>query len=515
MSSRFSEGPGTGDLETLQPVAGFPMKDRGLARLVWLVSIPLLFAEIGEALIQVTDTFFLGRVGTSELAAIALADSMFEIWTVLSFGVVDGIQILLARRAGEGRDRAVGETFTRGVLLLIAISVVLTISLKWASPYLVPRMVESRAVAERLNDFLQIAAYGIVFFSVSLAFAALFVGLQRTRVLIGATVVLGLTNVFLDYLLIFGNLGLPRMGIRGAAVAFVGAEVAALVYLIVHVWRHVDLRRYGLFRIGREEPRLVRRLVTTSSPVVGQGLVEAVRWLLFFLILEQVGERVLAASSIIYACLALLLIPTEAFSETACSMVSRAVGGRRADAIPSLIRRAVSPTYLVTLPFAALALIFPGFVLSAFTSDAALVNEATGALRVVALGMLVVVPAEIWFAALLGTGRTTRMLFIEIALTGVMVSGVYVSAVALDLSLPLVWLWVPMAWSMCLALARRAVGFRARKGEPTRPIKSARTLSDHERGWIEISEERSRQHAANLDRAIGCARLEQPGVHAP
>jgi putative MATE family efflux protein len=432
-----------------------PHKDRGLGRLVWAVSLPLLFAQINEALIHVSDTFFL--VGTPELAAIALAETIFEVWIVLCFGVVDGLQIFVARRAGEGRDAAVGATFSRAIVLLVGISVALTLSLKWASPHLVPWFVESKLVAERVNDFLQIAAYGIVLYSVGLAFAALFVGLQRTRVLVGATVALAVTNLFLDYILIFGKLGFPPLGIKGAAIAFVGSEMVAVVYLTVHAWRQLDLRRHALFRLGRGDPGIMRRLMRTSSPVAGQALVETLRWLLFFLIVERIGTQALAASSVIYACLALLLIPTDAFAETAQSLVSRTIGGSRSDSIPSVVGKVVSATYWVTLPFAVLALLFPTLVLSAFTSDGAVIGEATGALRVVAVGMIVLVPAEGWFAALLGTGATTQMLLIEIGLTTVVVSGAYLSGIVLGLSLPLVWIWECFAWALCFFVARRVV----------------------------------------------------------
>ena len=70
------------------------------SRSLWALSIPLLFAEISEIVLHVTDTLFLSRVGVTELGAVGLADSGIEIALVLALGLVDGIQILTARQMG-------------------------------------------------------------------------------------------------------------------------------------------------------------------------------------------------------------------------------------------------------------------------------------------------------------------------------------------------------------------------------------------------------------------------------
>ncbi len=104
------------------------------SRRVWAVSIPILFAEISETIVNVTDTVFLSRVGTTELAAVALADTMYVMALVLTIGVVEGLQILISRRAGEGRHRAVGEIFTQGLMILVVLSAVLTLSVSNCNP---------------------------------------------------------------------------------------------------------------------------------------------------------------------------------------------------------------------------------------------------------------------------------------------------------------------------------------------------------------------------------------------
>jgi Na+-driven multidrug efflux pump len=178
-------------------------------------------------------------------------------------------------------------------------------------------------------------------------------------------------------------------------------------------------------------------------------------------------------------CYEVLLIPTMAFSVAALSMVSSLIGKDRAqDAdrpvrtaaeafedwrgepqsllgrIGRLIRALTLSTYLMTLPVVVLGTLFPNVVLSIFTSDQAAIEGAAGGLRLVLLSMLIVVPAQMWVAAVAGTGDTDAALVIEFFLTAAMLSAAYIAAlVVFTASLTYVWLALPIAELICLALS--------------------------------------------------------------
>ena len=429
------------------------MEQRAISRAVWAVSVPLIFAEISETILHVTDTAFLARVGVVELGAIAIADTIYELAAVPAVAVVDGIQILTARRIGQKRHAAVGETFNQGLLLVAMASVVITVALVLTAPFLAHLLVSSPDVAEASTAFLQVIALGTIFQSTSLAYSALLVALSRTRVLIPATILLAVTNIVLDYGLVLGNLGLPRMGIAGAAWGSVGAEVITCAYLTWHVLRRCDAVKYGLFRFGRFNGWALRSLVSLSYPVSFGALVEGLRWFLFFILAERLGAAMLAASNVVYSFFALLSIPAQGFSETACSMTSHLIGRGQQRRIGPLMWQIIRPSYMVTLPFAALVLLFPETLLSLFVVDPVVAAACAVSLRVVAAAMLIVIPAEMWFAAVSGTGDTGAALAIELALTVTMLLSAYIAGVALGLPIEYVWVSLPLGWLLCLSLS--------------------------------------------------------------
>ena len=417
------------------------------------LSVPIMFAGIGEIIIEVTDAIFLARYGIIELGAVLLADTIYGVAVVLVLGLVDGIQVLVARRAGEGRTKEIGNTFNQGVYLIVLVGVAVTLFIALASPSATGLLIGDDEVRRAADAFLRIVAFKVVFDGMNFAYSALYVGLSRTRPLIGATVVLAITNVSLDYGLIFGHFGLPRLGIEGAAIASLVAEVAAFLFLTASTILLLEVKKYGLFAFGKWNGRLAKSLIWISSPVVLDGLVGSIRWVLFFVIIERLGPEPLGVSNILYNCYVVLLVALDAFSETTCSTVSNLIGQDKASRLWTLLRRTISLCYLVTAPFIALALLFPDWVLFVFGPDAAFMEGSVAGLRVIALAVLIVIPGEIYASAVAGTGDTVAAFWIELLTSLCILAYAYFAAFSLGLPLEYIWLSEWIGWLVCATLS--------------------------------------------------------------
>jgi multidrug resistance protein, MATE family len=418
--------------------------------LVWPVTVPLLFAEVGEAVIFATDTALLARVGTIELAAIGLADIARELWVVPVVGLAEGAQIIIARRMGQREGRAIGATFARSMALALVAGLFLGATLWALAGPVGDRLVSSGEVAGALGEFLRAAAVGLPFHGLNLVYGSLYVGVGRTRILFGATAVLAATNLVASAVLVFGLLGLPELGIAGAGLGYAIAEMATFAFFTLRTLRSPAMRELGLFGVHAPHAPSVRSLGRLAAPISLEGLVQASRWFVFFLIIERMSADALAWSNLVYACFALLVIPSDAFSETAYTLVSRAIGSGRVREMWQVIARTTTRALVVTLPFVALALVAPDLMLSVFTDDPGAMEGAEPVLRVVALTLLVVIPAEMCVAAVFGTGDTDAALGIEVLASTVLLAGAYIAAVELDLELQ--WVWLSLALSSLLVL---------------------------------------------------------------
>ncbi|PWU10230.1 MAG: hypothetical protein C5B50_25790 [Verrucomicrobia bacterium] len=426
------------------------MKDRSLLRAVWKLTLPVIFVEATETFDHLIATLFMARVGVTELGAIGVADAVLLLFLIVPLSLVDGVQILTARRVGQRRPREAGAVFNQVFLLTLGLCAIATMALKLFSPVVGYWIVESPDVGKAIDSYLQLDAYSIGLAGVTFAYSAWLISVGRTRALIPATLIIVVVDVALNYLFIFGKLGCPALGMRGAAVGSIGAELAAAVFLTAYVWRNFNRKEYGLFRFTWPDRKTNRLLAWLSGPIAAQLVLEDSRWFVFFLIIERVGTSALAIANVVFTCYIVFCIPTEGFSETTCSMVSRFVGRNRPDRIGQVVKSTTWGAILATIPFILLALVAPQWVVAVFSPESGALGEGNASLRVVALGMFVAIPAHLWFTAVEGTGDTIAALGIDLVLTFVMLGLTYVAAIQLGWPLDRIWLAVPITWLVCL-----------------------------------------------------------------
>ena len=228
------------------------------------ITFPVLVSLLMEHLIGLTDTAYLGRVGEVELGASALAGVYYLVIYMLGFGFSVGAQVLIARRNGEGNYHSIGDVFRQGTLFLLAFATLLFFCSHAYSPVLLRGLIESDAVFQATVDYIDWRVYGFFFSFVSVMFRAFYVGTTHTKILTASSLAMVGTNVILNYILIFGKLGLPALGIKGAAIASSISEAVSMLFFIIYTFKYVDYKKYDLFGKWRFEFRIFRQIMRVS-----------------------------------------------------------------------------------------------------------------------------------------------------------------------------------------------------------------------------------------------------------
>ena len=401
---------------------------------IWNVSYPILLALLAQNVVNVTDTAFLGHVGEVELGASAMGGLLYICIFTVAFGFSTGSQIMIARRNGEGRFKDVGPVMMQGCMFLLAMAVVLFGLSQWSAPVLVRMLISSDAIYEGTLDFLHWRMFGFFFSFVNVMFRALYVGITRTKVLTINAVVMALVNVFLDYALIFGHFGLPEMGLKGAAIASVMAEAASTLFCVIYTGVYVDLKKYGLNRLPSFDFSLLGRILSISCFTMVQYFLSMATWFVFFLAIERLGQRELAIANIVRSIYIVILIPVQALSTTANTLVSNLIGAGGIESVMQLMGRIAKVSFFVVLVCVALMVMIPQTFLSVYTGDATLQAESVPSLYVIGGAMLIASVANIYFNGISGTGNTQSALYLE---TGTLIIyAVYVCWVGLILKAP-------------------------------------------------------------------------------
>ena len=381
---------------------------------IWRVTYPIFLGLLAQNVINVTDTAFLGRVGEVALGAAAMGGLLYICVYTIAFGFSVGSQILIARRNGEGNYRAVGPIMWQGTAFSFGMAVCLLILMYFSAAPLIRLLITSDSIYGATYEFFTWRIWGFLFAFVNVMFRGLYIGITRTKVLTMNAVVMALVNVVLDYALVFGELGLPEMGVRGAALASVIAEASSLLFFLLYTYYKVDLKKYGLNRFGQFDLSMVLRILRISCFTMVQYFLAMAIWFVFFMALERLGQRQLAVANIVRSVYVVLLIPVQALSTTANTLVSNLIGAGGSSVVVTLLHKISRMSFLIMVVCVGLCVAFPGSILSVYTNEEALLVESVSALYVVCGAMLIASLANVYFNGISGTGNTQAALVLEV-----------------------------------------------------------------------------------------------------
>ena len=408
-------------------------------RKIWDVSWPLMIGLLAENLVGVIDTAFLGHVGELELAASAIASAFYLILFIVGLGFGTGTQILIARRNGEKNYGKIGGIFENSLYFIWIFSAAVIILSSLFSRQILGFMLNSEDILNAVMRYLNIRVFSLFFALGCVIIRSFFVGIQITKYIgMGAFIIAG-TNFIFDYLLIFGKFGFPQMGLEGAAIACIFAEVAGFAYFVWIIVKKVNRSKYNLFRFEKPQLQVVSQIMSLSIFTMLQNLLSLSSWFLFFVIIEKTGEKNLAASNIIRSYYILAICPLWAYGSAVSTLVSNAIGAKQQHHVFRIIRR-VAIFGLITSIIAFIpTLVSAKGILSLYTNNMELVDMGFKALYVVGISNILSSIAWIIFSAISATGNTIIALFIESLTLVCYLASVYLFALKFPTRLEIIW----------------------------------------------------------------------------
>ncbi|MEM7644891.1 MAG: MATE family efflux transporter [Pseudomonadota bacterium] len=211
------------------------------------LGLPLVGSQVAQVLIGLTDTLMLGRYSVEALAAATLGSSYFFSIFILGSGFAYAVMPMAASAATEGDEAQVRRVARMGLWLSLLYAVAVMPLFIWSEPILL-NLGQVDSVARDAETYLQIAGWGIIPYLMMATLRSHLSALERTRIVLWATLLAVAVNVVLNWLLIFGNLGFPELGLRGAAIASVVVQTVAGLVLAIYAARGPDMARFDLWK---------------------------------------------------------------------------------------------------------------------------------------------------------------------------------------------------------------------------------------------------------------------------
>ena len=380
-------------------------------REIWRIATPIMLGNLAQTVITFTDTAFLGHLGTNELSASMMAGLFYFVFTTLAMGFAVGIQIFIARRFGEGNLKQIGVIFQHGALFVLLLGLLLFSVLFFFSHGLMRLIIESDNIYVASMEYLKYRQFGIVFVVFNFLFRSFYVGISNTKVITYSTLLMAVVNIFFDWALIFGHCGLPEMGIGGAALASLLAEITAFGFFWVYTFITIPHEEYGMFHWHQLQPKLMGDVLKVAFPCMMQKLFSFGAWFAFFILIEKMGETAIGISSVVRSTYMIMIIPCFAFAATANTLTSRIIGEGKSDEVMAMLWKVVVNGALCSLvlagsrrPVSRRLLLLTVFALAA---------AAVPSVYVIAVATVLGAVGMVYFEAVSGTGNTSAAMALE------------------------------------------------------------------------------------------------------
>lgn len=382
-------------------------REQGELRPLLRLAGPVIAAEIGWTTMWLVDTIIVGRLGAEAIGAVSIGGTIFFGVAIFGFGMLLGLDFVVASAVGAGRRADAHRALVDGVWLALVVGVVLSAVLACVIRLLPATSIQPAVLADGI-PYLRATAWSMVPLMVFTAFRRYLQALGAVRPIMVAALSANLVNALACWALVYGAAGMPALGVAGAGVATTVSRAYMLAVLVAWVWRRERRAPSGLLAMARAWPAWsrLRTLVAYGLPAAGHLTAEMGVVTVVTTLAARFEPAALAAHQIALNLISFTFMVPLGLSSAAAVRVGHAVG--RGDAVGAA--RAGWTALAVGVAFmtvAALAFVLaPVTILGIFTQDARVLATGVDLLAIAAAFQLFDGAQVVLTGALRGTGDT-------------------------------------------------------------------------------------------------------------
>ena len=273
-------------------------RDKRFYRLLFSIALPIAVQNLITFMVSMVDTLMVGALGEIQLSAVSIANNLFFVLTILMFGLAGGSNIMISQYWGKGNVKTIHKILAimyRVCLLITGIFIFIALFLP---KYFMGIFTTDKAVIDFGASYLRIVCIGYLFYSITNCTIMMLRSVKTVSISIIVYTASLVVNSILNWIFIFGNLGAPELGMRGAAIATVCARITEFSIVLVFMFiyeRKIGLKIEHLLKLDKE---ILKDYVGLCTPVLCNELLWAIGASMISVIVGRMGTEVVAANSI-------------------------------------------------------------------------------------------------------------------------------------------------------------------------------------------------------------------------
>lgn len=288
------------------------------------IALPVMAGQVAHLTVALADNVMVGKLGAAPLASVSLGNTLVFLAMAIGIGFSFGLTPLVAASDSTGDRNTVRSFFHNGVFLCTILGVVLCTLLFIAEPVLY-LLNQPKEVVVLAIPYMRITAFSLIPLMMFQAIKQFSDGLSQTKHSMNAAIIANLINIFLNYLLIYGKFGFPRLEVNGAAYGTLISRVLMVPLLILLLYKRKDLTHYfkGVITLSKSS---IKRLVNLGFPTALQMFFEVSLFTAAILLSGVLGTENQAANQIALNLSALTFMVGVGLSVTATVRVGNQLG---------------------------------------------------------------------------------------------------------------------------------------------------------------------------------------------
>lgn len=231
------------------------------------IALPIAIQSVIASSLSLVDNLMVGRLGEAELAAVGIATQIYFVHWMLVFGFTSGVSTYMAQFLGAKDERGMKKTIGIALAVCFSVSVIFFLVAEFFSVYVMRIFTSDELLIRMGADYIKIAAPSLLTVSITVPFQTALRVTKQTHIPLFISIAVFSTNTFLNYCLIFGNFGMPKLGVSGASLATMIARTLEIltVLTVVFVFKNRVAAGLGVYFSWSRELflRVIRNAVPT------------------------------------------------------------------------------------------------------------------------------------------------------------------------------------------------------------------------------------------------------------
>jgi len=354
-------------------------------RYTFLLAYPVMIGQFGLMMMGVVDSMMVGRIGAEPLAAASVANSLFILIFIIGIGISNAITPLTAISTGAMKYNECGSIFKHGFFINIVTAFILFLII-FGVAGIIKHLNQPEQVASLAQSYTIILGFSVFPSMIFLAYRNFIEGLSVMRPAMIITLLANIVNFIVNWLLIYGNWGFPKLGLDGAGWATLFSRIFMMILLVLYVQRTEFFQKFSIsFKNFKIEMSMIKKLLNLGLPGAVQYFFEVGAFSFAVIMAGWLGTQQLAAHQIVINLASISFMTALGISAAGSIRVGNAVGKENIREIREAGFTAIIMGGSLMACFGIIFVLFHNQLPSLYISDGGVLSYASSLMLIAAL----------------------------------------------------------------------------------------------------------------------------------